>query len=858
MNYLHDRLCSLICLGFYSIFQGDVEKDARKSAFFYDEAATFLNECDKINPEHPLLWVSKGVLIMARNKMLRERHVYESARAHFLFVLERYLDFTPALIGQAEALALNAINFGFSDKGKAQSCYILGKIYHCQANFDDAYAYYFQTTRFDADFVAAHFGLAQLYFQKKDFTSAISALELCLDLCPNQPASLKLISFLYTSNLKDRKKAIKAMKSLLSMDPNDLDTMLQLASLVEQSIAEDAVALYEKSVSILNSSIAPIPIEVLNNFAVLIMEKDPQKALSLLQEAKGSPSLEASDLRIASIEYSIARALEMLGKFQEAIEIYKALIASNSSKQLLSHVRLGLIAMELSDKASSDYFKDAIGLKEACKEAWAGLALLHLRSKAVTLARKTFERILSKIDKHDLFSLLSLGNIHLIIAKHEKRNSQNTWEASLGRAIEFFQKCLMLDSNNYFAVNGLAIAISMKGPTFLAGCKDAFLAIRQEEPGFIDAWINLAHIYVEEQHFAAAQGIYEHCWKKLSTEKIEFQAAGRPLGDREKIISDLMLYIAKSFYLTGKAVKDGTAFLKSIEWLQTINPSTQDEKLILSFNEAIARQEYSACVLQKDINSQSFADVKCALDNLDKAALMLEHLCISIGEKHSASPATSSLQVDTKIARQRIKYCHSLKASAQKQYEQHLDKERQRKESEEQYAKAMAEAELKREEERRLFGEAKKKEEQQIEELRRATRERLAECQAKWKIESQNEEICIKKKKSKKRLRVSLSDEEDSQHEAQSDHEDQTGHQEETNQMDIRGQAHRIGNVSSENPVESNEDDEQSHTKDMSMHTQHGRDAHNSLSEMEQDYKATDAKHDDNPAIGNDLEMSMQ
>ena len=100
INRMHHRLCSLIFLAFYSISQGDLEKDARKSAFFYDEAAAFLNECDKINPEHPLLWVSKGALIMSRNRMLRERHVYESARAHFLFALGRYPEFTPALIGQ--------------------------------------------------------------------------------------------------------------------------------------------------------------------------------------------------------------------------------------------------------------------------------------------------------------------------------------------------------------------------------------------------------------------------------------------------------------------------------------------------------------------------------------------------------------------------------------------------------------------------------------------------------------------------------------------------------------------------------------------------------------------------------------
>lgn len=100
INQLHNKLCSLLCLAFHAISQGDSEKEARKSAFFYDEAANLLNECDKINPEHPLLWLSKGILILSRNKIHRERHVFESAKAHFMFVLERYPELSPALLGK--------------------------------------------------------------------------------------------------------------------------------------------------------------------------------------------------------------------------------------------------------------------------------------------------------------------------------------------------------------------------------------------------------------------------------------------------------------------------------------------------------------------------------------------------------------------------------------------------------------------------------------------------------------------------------------------------------------------------------------------------------------------------------------
>lgn len=60
----------------------------------------------------------------------------------------------------------------------------------------------------------------------------------------------------------------------------------------------------------------------------------------------------------------------------------------------------------------------------------------------------------------------------------------------------------MLDSKNFYAVNGMAITAALKG--HLAGAREAFNTIRQEEPAFIDASINVAHTYAEENHYSAA------------------------------------------------------------------------------------------------------------------------------------------------------------------------------------------------------------------------------------------------------------------------------------------------------------------------------------------------------------------
>jgi RNA polymerase-associated protein CTR9 len=37
-------------------------------------------------------------------------------------------------------------------------------------------------------------------------------------------------------------------------------------------------------------------------------------------------------------------------------------------------------------------------------------------------SRKTFEEVLQKIDKHNNYALCSIGNIYLVIAKHDHKN----------------------------------------------------------------------------------------------------------------------------------------------------------------------------------------------------------------------------------------------------------------------------------------------------------------------------------------------------------------------------------------------------------------------------------------------------
>uniref|UniRef100_A0A915CXQ3 Tetratricopeptide repeat protein n=1 Tax=Ditylenchus dipsaci TaxID=166011 RepID=A0A915CXQ3_9BILA len=108
----------------------------------------------------------------------------------------------------AELLAWYALHLTENQQMKSESCYHLGRCFQKKEEYEQAFKFYYQATRFDhPTFVLPHFGLGQMFIQRNDYESAISEFKEVLRLAPDNLDAEDALSSL--CKLVAKKKADK-------------------------------------------------------------------------------------------------------------------------------------------------------------------------------------------------------------------------------------------------------------------------------------------------------------------------------------------------------------------------------------------------------------------------------------------------------------------------------------------------------------------------------------------------------------------------------------------------------------------------------------------------------------------------
>jgi len=72
---------------------------------------------------------------------------------------------------------------------------------------------------------------------------------------------------------------------------------------------------------------------------------------------------------------------------------------------------------------AAELYKDVFGMIDNKNvDAWTLMGMLQQKQNQIRNSRKTLERIVKEINRHDVYALLALGNNHLGIAREEKDN----------------------------------------------------------------------------------------------------------------------------------------------------------------------------------------------------------------------------------------------------------------------------------------------------------------------------------------------------------------------------------------------------------------------------------------------------
>jgi RNA polymerase-associated protein CTR9 len=110
-----------------------------------------------------------------------------------------------------------------------------------------------------------------------------------------------------------------------------------------------------------------------------------------------------------------------------------------------------------------------------------------------------------KSDKHDRYSLMGMGNIHLAIAREMPRSSEVEKEKrrkGYERAVEFFDKVLQLDPKNAYAAQGIAIALVEDKKDYSTALQ-IFTKVKETLKDH-SVYVNLGHTYCEIKQYARA------------------------------------------------------------------------------------------------------------------------------------------------------------------------------------------------------------------------------------------------------------------------------------------------------------------------------------------------------------------
>ncbi|KAG6534907.1 hypothetical protein ZIOFF_008813 [Zingiber officinale] len=381
--------------------------------------------------------------------------------------------------------------------------------------------------------------------------------------------------------------------------------------------------------------------------------------------------------------FNYARLLEQVNGTEKASNFYR-LILFKYPDYVDAYLRLAAMAKAQNNiQLSIELINDALRVDDRCSNALNMLGDLELKIDDWIKAKETLRAAKDATDGKDSYSTLALGNWNYFAAVRNEKRGPKLEAQHLEKAKELYTKVLMQHTSNLYAANGSAIVLAEKGQFDVA--KDIFTQVQEAASGTIfvqmpDVWVNLAHVYFAQGHFALAAKMYQNCLRKFyyNTD------------------TQVLLYLARTQYEAEQWQECKRTLLRAIH----LAPSNYT----LRFDAGVAMQKFSASTLQK--SKRTADEVRSTVSELKNAVRVFSHLA-----------AVSSHHVygfDEKKRETHVEYCKHLLEVAKvhcEAAEAEEQQNRQRLEAARQISLA-EEAQRKAEEQRKYLMEKRKQEDE--------------------------------------------------------------------------------------------------------------------------------------------------
>ena len=313
-----------------------------------------------------------------------------------------------------------------------------------------------------------------------------------------------------------------------------------------------------------------------------------------------------TDALVSTISYNLARTYEAEKIYDEARNVYQGLLGRHP-RYLDANARLAYLTYK------ADPVEGAAAIKNLMEADPANLEIRGLYGWYINRAKKRtphlnedqeqrhYKQTLQAYDKHDLYALTGMGNLHLLNARDTPRTDafKERRSKTYIRAVEFFDKVLSLDPKNAYAAQGLGIAVVEEKRDTSAAIQ-IFTRVRES---IKDACvnINLGHAFTEAKQFNRAIENYELALAKL--------------GTRDPTI---LTCLGRTWLLRGRQENALEAYKTSLDFSRQALEAMPDN-IAFQFNVALVQIQMAQVVATLPESQKMVVDVESAAEGLDQA-----------------------------------------------------------------------------------------------------------------------------------------------------------------------------------------------------------------------------------------------
>ncbi|KAJ9618543.1 protein required for normal CLN1 and CLN2 G1 cyclin expression [Knufia peltigerae] len=365
-------------------------------------------------------------------------------------------------------------------------------------------------------------------------------------------------------------------------------------------------------------SLARETFQIALNACVKLTEKQEAEKKAAEEDKMSSEDVDNSDTDalVTTISYNLARTYEALGLVAEAQKVYEGLLGRHAD-YTDALARLAYIALETSPRDEGPRKINAVYQSDyGNTEVRALMGWYHHSAKKKTnniaedAENRHYKHTLQGYDKHDLYSLTGMGNVHLTIARDMPRNTDQEKEKRskmYAKAYEFFDKALQLDPKNAYSAQGIAIALCDDKKSY----SDALQIFTKVKDTLRDASvnINLGHVMTELRQYQRGIDNYEIALRKETK------------GENAQLLACL----ARAWLLKGKADRSIASLNTALDYMKRAL-ATQEDSPHLQFNVAFIQFQIAQHVNQAKETDRTLSDVDAAITGLEQAIETFEQV----------------------------------------------------------------------------------------------------------------------------------------------------------------------------------------------------------------------------------------